>query len=937
MHASPSKSLLSSVFVTTRSAKSLPNLVALALRGPHYGPCQGIPRFYSTSTVQTSDHLTTATVAGGILDQAAHLALSPQRREPEAWVALAEAFLPATLQSTSNAECNKPLEDTKYLSRLLSTARSTAPLKLDILGYMGIQEGRWDAVKWLANKLSEDKLTLTAHARLEVKEGFVPWSIAEPNPYGSSSLDEITTLPICFSVAAQAPPEGPARQNEVRLGLSSPLPRSEWLGQIWATLAFMTLQASDYPRGDVQGEKIMSLVLEIVAQLHSIDAVPSMIYSHSKCSGASGVHKPPTLSLMAYRMMTDLSDIAWKAQDERVRKEAQTVGAKNWYKGHELAEAIIQPRRSGVGKEIWMELILWCCVEGGFYHEASWIVTQMLERKGEMAWKVIDWSDIHRPTEPKLNWSARAELQIARANINQIGRGLGISGPSEAPPFVDMGPRTVSREVILALIDGLACSARSIVEVQQHIAACRNLLNKKRSLTLETKTLNRTIQKLFELGPVDIAHSPGLAERILSLTPDYYGTGVQSGSLPDSDAWGYIHHAEDDSTASFGLLHRTRYIYALRGNIQGTLRVFHKLQSMIDSDRHRRIDAFAEDLRYRLKQGDGDELMSESINDIIPSVYPQIPTYIMSAFLDLLTSAHLYDLGNWLLYSDEVDGPFLSPSSYSEVNLQSALLRFATATENGGLFARVSEKLHAPLAPKILRTLLHCQITLGKWEAAEEVLRHFQAEPGTGWEAIDIMVIVRSILRLENDDSPEPQSLAKAQILLQGLLNGDFNPARDPSKAADYSRFRCLYQIYRMLKQLPGSLRHLKEPPFSHISRANAPIEIASEAFDILLEGVVEARGSVRGQKLWQQWCQPIRPGSEVAVDDEGHESALERAVAPTLQTLRILMRPVLGKGNVINNSADTKLLAWAVRMCKEFGLTDREIKYELPISIDLI
>lgn len=916
---------------------SLPLLLARALRRPQCAPCQSIPRSHFISTVQTIDHVSTSTAAGDVLDQAARLALSPDRREPEAWVALAEAFLPATLRSISNTECAKPLEDAKYLPGLLSKARSTAPLNLDILGHMGIQEGRWDAVKWLVKKLSEDRPKLTAHTQLDMKEGFVPWSIAEPNPYGCSSLVEITSLPICFSVAGQAPPEGSARQNHIRLGLSTPPPRSEWLGQVWATLAFLTLQAADYPTGDVKGEKIMTLALETVAHLHSIDAIPSVTYSHSRTSDASGVRKPPTLSLMAYRMMTDLSDIAWKAQDEQVRREAHMVGAKNRYEGHEVSEAIIQPQRSGVGKEIWMELILWCCVEGGFYPEASWIVTKMLEHKGEMAWKVIDWSEIHRPTEPKLNWSARAESQIARSHINQIGTGLGISGPSEAPPFVDMGPRTVSREVILALIDGLASSGRPIVEVHRHIVACRNLLNKKRSLTLETNTLNQTIMKLFELGPVDIANSPGLAERVLSLAPSYCGTGVYSESSPDFDAWGNIHHTEDYSAASFGLLHRTLYIYVLRGNIQATLRVFQELQSMIDADRQRRLKAFAEDLRYRQKTGDGDPLMSESINDIIPSVYPQIPTYIMSAFLDLVTSAHLYDLGNWLLYSDEVDGPFLSPSSYSEVNLQSALLRFATATENGELFARVSEKLHAPLAPVILRTLLHCQITLGKWEAAEEVLRHFRAEPGTGWEAMDIMVIIRSILRLENDDFPRPQPLSKAQALLQGLLNGDFNPPRDPSLAADYSQFRCLCQIYRMLKQLPGNLQYVKEPPFSHIGRANAPIEIASEAFDILLEGVVETRGSARGQRLWQQWCQPVRPGSGIAAGNEGDESAFERVVAPTLQTLRILMRPVVNKGRVRNNSSDAKLLAWAVSMYREFGLTDREIKYELPVVIDLV
>ena len=552
-----------------------------------------------------------------------------------------------------------------------------------------------------------------------------------------------------------------------------------------------------------------------------------------------------------------------------------------------------------------------------------------------MTWKVIAWSEISRPEEPKLNWSARAELQIARAHITHLGPGFGIVGPSEVPPLVEMGSRTVSREVILALIDGLATSLRPPSEIQQQIVACRNLLNRKRSLNLETSTLNKAVLGIFRLGFLDGNNSAEVADRVLDLT----STLQSSNANPENPHVLNQIHDEDNSAACLGLLHRVLYSHTVKGNIQAALRIFRKIQTVIDADRNRHIASFAEDLKRLERFGDPDQLISESINNTIPNVYPQIPPHILSAFLNLITDSHLYDLGDWLLYSDEVDGPFIPPSLYSEVNLQSALLRFATATQNGQLFGRITEKLLAPLAPDILRTLLHCQITLGKWDAAEEVLRHFQAEPAMGWRDADIMVIARSILRLEHDETSPPQALSRASTLLQDMLYGNFNRSRDPSKALDYSDHRRLTQIYRMLRTIRGNLQYLQEPSFAGDFRTNAPIEISAEAFNILLEGVVEARGVLRGQMLWKQWCRlsfdpdsDITPGTDPDRDVGDHDSRTqpERVVTPTLQTLRVLMRPVVKKGK-LNITENAELVKWAVGIFRGFGLTDKEIEYELP------
>lgn len=926
---------------THKCTISLPIILAPAVRHPSSQKGQLLPyvRYTTSSLFNNVEHESTHTaIELDTPDKATKLSLSPKRREPEAWVALVEDFLPQSLRSTHDVGGSRSAEGTKHLSSLLSKARSTAPLKLDILSYMGINKGRWDAVRWIVEELAGIHQAISTSEERKIKKSPVPWSVVEPNPYEITKLDELTTIPICFDVETTQSAEISPSRKEVRLGFDSISSHPEWLGQIWATLAFMTLKAADCPANDTSGQRIMSYVLEVIACLHHVDAVPSTIYTHSETSDASAGYKPATLSLMAYRIMMVLSDSAWKARDEQIRKEAETVGVKDWYKGHEVPEPTVQPRIDGLGKEIWLDLILWCCVEGGYYKEASWVVTEMLKRKGSMTWKVIAWSEISRPEEPKLNWSARAELQIARAHITHLGPGFGIAGPSEVPPLVEMGSRTVSREVILALVDGLVTSLRPASEIQQQIVACRNLLSRKRSLTLETSTLNKAVLGIFRLGLLNSDNSAEVADRVLDLTSTLQGSNANT---ENPQILKQIHD-DDNSAACLGLLHRILYSHTIKGNILAALRTFRKIQTIIDADRKRNIASFAEDLKHRERSGDLDQLTSESINNTIPNVYPQIPPHILSGFLNLITDAHLYDLGNWLLYSDEIDGPFIPPSLYSEVNLQSALLRFATATQNGQLFGRITEKLLAPLAPDILRTLLHCQITLGKWDAAEEVLRHFQAEPAMGWRDADIMVIARSILRLEHDVTSPPQTLARASTILQEMLYGNFNRSRDPSKALDYSDHRRLTQIYRMLSTLPGGLQYLQEPSFAENFRTNAPIEISAEAFNILLEGLVEVRGSLRGQKLWKQWCRlsfdpdsDIEPGPDpdrdgLDVSDHDSRANPERVVTPTLQTLRVLMRPLVKKGK-ITRTDDAELVKWAVTVFRGFGLTDKEIEYELP------
>lgn len=869
-------------------------------------------------------------------------AISFNRDDPKAWLALLDPYLPNELRTrfehAPEADLESPsVQSIHTLPSLLSESRKTIPLKLDLLCYLGAHEGRWDGVIWLVKRL------------LERPDGYGCMNQTQPSLWeheniGSQSLEDICRGPIRLedrkgSYHSVKSLDQTTQQSSPPFWHRKP----GGLGQIWASVASIILHATDLPDDDQTSKIIMSHALEILAHLHHSDMLPGTIYNFSLAKDPSVIRKPPTLYLLAYRIMTNLSDSAWKAHDEEIRREAQSVGAKGWYKGHEIAGPTLQPRVNILGTEVWLDLVLWCCVEGGFITEAAWIVVEMAKRKGDLKWNSIDWSSICDPAEPKPNWSARVELEIERLRMSQIASGIGISGQSRPPPYVEMGPRTVSQEVILALMDALSNTISPLsvgyspTMIVRSLGACRSILSRS-SLGREESMLNRSVLSIVESGMTDPQSTPGALQRILELAPSHRTKPAAPYTSKAADPAVQPYNAEF-SAACIGLLHMTLYHFALQHNLQGALQSFVKVQSLVDALRRKCLYEFAEILR-RGGPGDGhgNELASETINNLIPGVYSQIPVYVLASLLRLITETGQHELGEWLLYSDEVDCPLIPHSLYAEEALQPALLRFAEATANGELFAKVSAKLKAPLSTEILRTLLQCQITLGKWEAAEEIFRHFQSDTDIGLAAQDIMSVARAILRLDKLISEKvtnkefyihSHSLDRACSLLRDILHGEYNQSRDPSSLRDYSDVRLLTQIGRILRSVSGSLSQIPGCTFGDVGRANALRHIPTEAFNVFLEGVVEAYGSLEGHRMWDLWCLPAVENKEYTQVAHPEFEDRKLVVRPSLQTLRVIMRPMVKVGKV-RNQQEARLVDWATDVCERFGLTSKETGYEL-------
>lgn len=886
-------------------------------------------------------------VLPNVVEECARLSESEQRSDPGAWLALLNTYLPVELRSgqedlSQGSLALHPVRPIHTLPTLLAASRSTAPLRLDILTYLGLHGGRWDSVIWLVKALINESPVRLNSNNLVKQTQYPPWESGSDQHW---ALDDLTQDSIYINEVNLSNTHIGTLDHLTNPSLSGLVPPGHrGLGQVWASVAYMILEATDLPAEDSEHKATMSSALEIIAHLHHVDALPSTIYTYSSSEDLSVTQKPPTLYLLAYRIMTVLSDSAWKAFDEGVRREGQSVGAKSWYQGHEIPGPPLQPPINGLGSETWIELVLWCCVEAGYISEAAWIVTEMAKRRGRLKWKVIDWHSISAPAESKLNWSATIELEIIRSRMNQIGSGIGISGHSRAPPLVEMGPRTVSREVILTLMDALGSafapcmygqSASNVpAQTTRYMTACKTLLGRS-ALGLDESFMNKSILNMIEFGMVDQVNTPRDLERILEMSPAYRAKTESQGFSEEANSQLQVYEA-DYSTACIGLLQKALYAFCRQGNLQGVLRMFQKWQSLVDTNRRRYIAEFVEEVQRKHQSNEPDvkNNFTKSVHKTVPSVQSEFPAYVLASLLDLVTEAGLYEFGDWLLFSNEVDGPLIPPSLYSEGALEPALLRFAEATGNGELFASISKNLQAPLPRNVLRTLLHCQIALSKWDAAEEVFRYLQSEADEAIVAKDIMAVARAILRMGTNSYGLDNSRHRAHTLLQDLLQGYLIPARSLYSVRDYSDYRLLTQIGRMLNSLPGSLGEMPTHTFAGFGRANAPIEIPTEAFNTLLEGVVEAYGSLAGRKVWTRWC---RPFEEFHIQSDSPALSYldeEKVVTPSLQTLRVLMRRVV-KSRKICNDEEAELVAWAIDTGRSFGLNAYEIYFELSGLVD--
>lgn len=842
------------------------------------------------------------------------LNLSPPCQDPEAWAALLEPYLPIDLRIDKEATLSESIRSGQINTNIqnvlliLERARSGYSLSLDLLSYIGIHQNRWEVVSWLAKALMRlDAESLADRMQLE-NTRVTSW------PKVKMGLDSLTNHPIWADDIIQSVVATNANLDKLtELEHSPEAGTTKGTGQVWQSLGCMILQAADQPREAASCSKVIrSYVFQILAHMHHTSILPSSIYRYTQAIDPFAIQKPPTLNLLSYRIMTVLSDAAWNAHENDIVSEATNTGARYPYKDHDPTRATLQPHIREVSISIWLDLILWCCIEGGWIMEAAWIISEIVRRENDkpLKWSVMNWDSMKKLATVKASWRFNMEQSIAKSRVNQIAGGIGIAGHGGEPPPIQVPPRTISREVIMALLDGLAnlfSNGNSSKAILEYISMCKRLLTTD-DLGLEPHFLNSIIVRTLQSGCVDMMHEPDVVEQILQIAPLTLRE-VKTSILLPCDSRAFRELGITTSAACTGLLHLTLFSNTVLGNLRGALRIFHKLQTSMDDKCRHVFCAFITDVvRQRgrkLDQQSGPAGRAES-----EFLFSTIPVNMLAEFLDLVTEAKLFDLGRWLLYSSDVDGPTIPQGLYSEPYLQPALLRFAMATADTQLEARITERLKTPVPEHILRALLHFQVIAGKWRHVEEIFTHLRVRTGTSWRPLDVMRIAKEILRMERD-ARQPELISNAFALLQKCFSGEFRPLRNQDRASVLPEVQRMNQIFRMLKTCPGRLAQLTSPYSDIIGRPNARTTIPASIFNTLLEGVVESNGSAAGKALWNLWCRdPSDHGTTSLRRIRGHADwgDSHKVVQPNLLTLQIILRPIIQAGIYVNMAGKRKL-----------------------------
>ncbi|KAL9127765.1 MAG: hypothetical protein Q9217_003423 [Psora testacea] len=885
---------------------------------------------------------------------------SPNRACADAWTDLLESYLPKRLRRTydedqQTEEAAEYVHDIATLPSLLAKARAFA--KADILSHLVGHQGRWEAVIWLVeamldkchNYQQEDEPSQELPVPLWSARG---WSLSELTLNAFDvELPQPSHLPLDHLLAWDT---NQGEENASLVGRQS-------LGVIWQSLGSMILLAEDRSAEDPSYQAIMSLVLDILSQMHHISALPPKIYNYAPANDKSVVQRPPTLYVLSARIMTVLSDVAWK-------KHWISEMAKAKEYGYELPPARVQPQLPHVGTEVWLELILWACVEGGWITEAAWIISDMESRKSDKnrQWSVISWDDICQTKAPKLDWTTILKLQIDKARLNQsTGIGIANSGTSS----VDMGPRTVSREVILAILDGITNRASTkvemygerVTEVLQHVKNCKNLLER-HHMSLSWGHMNAVMLRIIESAVLKNQSSSGALSRIIDTNP-IIRSAREFNVQPDDQI---SETGMDLSAAILGLLHRILYNYSDWGNFQGSLQTLRDIQNIIDANRDVYIHEFANELRERLQQGREDPGLLENLQKrTSPLLYPQIPVYTLARLLDFVAENKFTELGQWLIHNDDIDGGVILDHMYDDPNLQPALLRFATATADNELLTRVLERLQPPLSGTTLRALLRCQVVLNKWDAVENILRHFRSTAGLNWSPSDVMAIAAGILKMLRS-MHHSNHVGRALGILKDILQGRYDPPQSASQLYDPSHIQRANQLIRILRSIPGKpFENIPSDPAREAGRFSKAMEISARAFNIILEAVVEQHGCAAGRALWQRWClAPDESTPRTNIFSINIEDRDEKVVTPAVYMLRTIVRPVaqkIRKGRAESpppdlntteqdgsntqaharglpiSDEDRSLINWAVPLYQKFGIANKAINGELPGAIKVI
>lgn len=876
---------------------------------------------------------------------------SDARGDIKQWLRVIEPYLPIELRREySDAPDVSGTVTPLDLSIVINKAQDASH---DILGHLGLVEGRWQVAVWIAKKLVEDgKRSVEPPAKLDPSENVV-WPTTEPQ-----SLHALTNNPLRMERAR------PRRGLEYTLEELTAAPDSidlrhmilrRALGQLWRSLGNMILAA---PEQDKPGQYvIMSHVLEILAYLHHVGFMPDSVYTFRPHNDKYALQQPPTLHMLSSKILTALSDASWRAHEAAV-KVAKEGAKASYFLGYEIPGSRYKVEITEIAPELWLELILWSCLHGGWIADGTAILEKLAAKQGDNTWGLISWREILQAEQQR--------LPAASEGWNLVPmRGDAAAGAEDRART----RRTISSEVVTAFIDGLVTHMRLGVGARgtdpeviiDRIKTLKGFLESN-NLSLGSVAWDSIITRLLESGGFEPEKRPELLLRMFNLAAEF-GTEVGSvNAFPAaSDEVPYFF---EPTTASLNLLHRAMRAFISIGDTKRTMESFKILQQHADNNKQKSLQQFFESLKT-IPLRHAEPFTSRTAPIDFPSFETNLPVPLLAKLLDLATDSEMYELGRWFVHSNDLDGPLIGRGLYNHRNIAASLVRFGTlAGENdivldivkrtGYLDSRTQQQR---MPNELLTALFRSQVRLRRWSALQNMQKH--ALKIATWKPRPsvLTTFVAELLRASGSSETESIDAQKAfstmlfdwERLILSTIRNELN---------------CTLAI---LSTIDGEWKTYCSQFLNSSSQQR--VLLSTDNFNQILSGVLDRYDSAKGKELVERWCykpgrlfEPFRapggvptmpqfrfgrgeeaealPDNIEIVQDSGAKLVLQGRILPNRQTIWAILRKVQSEveqwgqsGKEMSTIARDQArdtIQWAVRLLYRLGYEYEDIVRDL-------
>ncbi|EXJ67459.1 uncharacterized protein A1O5_09472 [Cladophialophora psammophila CBS 110553] len=791
------------------------------------------------------------------------------QKSPEDWVAELDTFLPRSLSRSDELGSRTviPVEVVaKDVLRILTDTRDQR--NVDILGFMTLNQRRYKAVIHLVEIL----LKAVALAVNEPFEDELPSNINWPDgsfakrngaPIELDRTLHVSRRPVATSLNS-FDCTLPEKNHEITMEF------------VWSLLADLVLASTN--RLSDEGKQIMNTVHQILALIHNLGLVPANIYTYCLPQGTTTIQHSPILHLLNSRILSTLSDAVWHAYQDDVFARSGKTESSPWNIFREPPPSRLRPRKPELGPEVWLEFILWCCVEAGFAATGARIV-QSLQKDVQGRWQAIHWPD---DRVPSIDWDQRTRKGRLESDAEACHR----QQLSEVNP-----QKFISAEVILAIADSLINKAN--LGVSDDDLPIMNIQNEIMELIsfaglhgLAPAYFDYLAVRLLETGNLyNLGKADSLRNwaSIISQLRSMHGVEEEHRQSPELDFDSILGNSELHA----GILHQALQACIEANLVKKAVDTFTEIQKIVDGNK---LEAIGEFLSLSLNPEDNFSASrhGKGRGEFLNS-YGQLPIYRLHPFLDLVSNAKLFGLGDWLLFSEDVDGPVLPSSTWGKPSVTAAVVRYASA-KNDPLLAKhiynMIRRSDRKPTVNVLRALVVYHINARDWTKATLLLLDLRRAEGGGYSPQIVASLAAKILSLEVDVAVMPREdaefdLSQAMLLFSNILDGVYDSPPASFRVDQKKTFRQqVGYLLRVLENvLDSKLADIATRFKQRFPVSNKP-NLAKDTFNVLFAAIVENKGVLEGRSIWYLFCKDPRDcaASPRVLDNDSDAASEERA-----------------------------------------------------------